>query len=136
MILTGRDDAERHPSGDGTHSDVSGSAHEVVQARDVHGGVHFHGSSQPPWTVPPRQLPADVRGFVNRISELEQLDRVLAGDPQQPMIGRFSVIAGTAGVGKTSLAARHWRSALASLDGFDDRRVARLRERIQAALAS
>lgn len=107
MILTGRDDAERHQSADSTRSEVSGSAHEVIQARDVHGGVHFHGSSQPPWTVPPRQLPADVRGFVNRITELERLDRVLAGDPQHPMTGRLSVIVGTAGVGKTSLAV-HW----------------------------
>lgn len=106
-MLAGSDQPERHAPEEGTRSEVSGSASDVVQAREVHGGVHFHGPSQPPWTVPPRQLPADIRGFVNRLAELGRLDKILAGDPQQSLTVKISVIAGTAGVGKTSLAV-HW----------------------------
>lgn len=91
---------------DSTRSDLSGSAGDVVQARDVHGGVHFHGPAGTARSRP-RQLPADVRGFVDRLPELELLNAILgvsgAGPPQ---VGVF-VIAGTAGVGKTSLAI-HW----------------------------
>ncbi|MFC0526644.1 tetratricopeptide repeat protein [Phytohabitans kaempferiae] len=53
----------------------------------------------------PRQLPADVRGFVNRVSELARLDAMLvpaSGAPETSVC----VIAGTAGVGKTALALR------------------------------
>lgn len=89
-----------------THSDLSGTAGDVVQARDVHGGVHFHGPAPVAWPSP-RQLPADVGGFVNRGPELELLDAVLGlEDSEPPRVGVF-VIAGTAGVGKTSLAI-HW----------------------------
>lgn len=91
---------------DGTHSDMSGAAGDVVQARDVHGGVHFHGPERTAGPVP-RQLPADVRGFVNRTDALGQLDQVLAGDILEPLAVAVSVIVGTAGVGKTSLAL-HW----------------------------
>lgn len=91
---------------DGTRSELSGSAGDVVQARDVHGGVHFHRPA--PARVPvPRQLPADVRAFVNRATELDRLDRVLAGDPDEPLTVGLCVVTGTAGVGKTSLAL-HW----------------------------
>ncbi len=94
-------------SGD-TRSELSGRAGDVVQARDVHGGVHFHGPApHVAGTPPPRQLPGDVRGFVNRRTELAYLDRVLDGDPAEPLVVGVSVIAGTAGVGKTSLAL-HW----------------------------
>ncbi|MGC4806470.1 ATP-binding protein [Micromonospora sp. DT233] len=57
---------------------------------------------------PPRQLPADVRGFVNRVEELLALDRLTGHDGRQGDGGRvtLSVISGTAGVGKTSLALR------------------------------
>ncbi|MFD8379513.1 hypothetical protein ACFV2X_13400 [Streptomyces sp. NPDC059679] len=56
----------------------------------------------------PRQLPADGSGFVGRTAELAELDTLLReGDGDDPD-GRVSVvvIAGTAGVGKTSLAVR------------------------------
>ncbi|MFJ9585690.1 ATP-binding protein [Streptomyces acidicola] len=94
-----------------THSEVSGtSSRDVVQARDIAGGIHFHeqatpdrGSSAPPT---PRQLPANVRGFVNRTEELSQLNTVLAGDSDDPLVVSVYVIAGTAGAGKTSLALR------------------------------
>lgn len=87
------------------------SAQDVVQARDIAGGVHFHekatrdrGGSEPPT---PRQLPADVRGFVNRTAELDQLNAVLAGGAGDgPLVVSVYVIAGTAGAGKTSLALR------------------------------
>lgn len=89
-----------------TRSDLSGSAGDVVQARDVHGGVHFHGIPGP-GGARPLQLPADVRGFVDRTAELELLDAILSVDGESPPeIGVF-VIVGTAGVGKTSLAV-HW----------------------------
>ncbi|MFJ6566036.1 ATP-binding protein [Streptomyces sp. NPDC091292] len=91
-------------SGQGTASSFSGgAAHAVVQGRDFSGGVHFHTGQAP---VPvPQQLPGNVRGFVNRTVDLEHLDAALGED----VAGRVPVlvIAGTAGVGKTSLAV-HW----------------------------
>ncbi|MEV5410861.1 tetratricopeptide repeat protein [Thermopolyspora sp. NPDC052614] len=75
---------------------------EFVQARDVHGGVHFH-QRRPAGNDPPRQLPADIRNFSNRREELGQLDGLLAGQAHESLV----VITGTAGVGKTALAL-HW----------------------------
>ncbi|MEV7682698.1 tetratricopeptide repeat protein [Streptomyces sp. NPDC088341] len=74
------------------------------------GGIHFHGhgtpggDGSPPPT--PRQLPADIRGFVNRSHELDELNAVLADDEGHPLVISVYVIAGTAGAGKTSLALR------------------------------
>jgi tetratricopeptide (TPR) repeat protein len=89
-------------------SDVSGRA---VQARDVRGGVHFHGHEPAPSRAPvPRQLPADVRGFVNRVGELEVLSTHLHHTGEEAhgyAESTLHVIAGTAGVGKTALAL-HW----------------------------
>jgi len=51
-------------------------------------------------------LPGDVRGFVNRVSELRRLDQALAVESADPNAVAVSVIAGTAGVGKTALAIR------------------------------
>ncbi|MEV4097789.1 ATP-binding protein [Streptosporangium saharense] len=72
--------------------------------------MHFHdhggrnrGASPAPV---PRQLPADVRGFVNRVEEFERLNAVLTGEDGDPRVISVCVIAGTAGVGKTSLALR------------------------------
>lgn len=87
-----------------THSEVSGSAAEIVQARDISGGIHFHGSAD--GTPSPQQLPSDVSGFVNREAELQRLETEIVprtdGAPGISLI----IIAGTAGVGKTSLALR------------------------------
>lgn len=92
---------------------VAGGAGEFVQARDVHGGVHFH-HAQESFIVVPRQLPGHDRGFVNRRMELERLTTVLAVDGDTPLV---VVITGTAGVGKTSLALR-WAHTLG--DRFPD----------------
>lgn len=84
-----------------TSSHLSGSAADVVQARDVHGGIHFHAVADGPRPSSiPRQLPGNVRGLVNRVGELEQLDTVLTPEGEVSVV----VIAGTAGVGKTALA--------------------------------
>ncbi|MDN3358373.1 tetratricopeptide repeat protein [Actinomadura sp. DC4] len=82
-----------------------GTGGDVVQARDVQGGVHFHGYV-PAFAVTPRQLPGGVRGFVNRHAELARLDDI-AADHREPSVSAVAVITGTAGVGKTSLAL-HW----------------------------
>jgi tetratricopeptide (TPR) repeat protein/transcriptional regulator with XRE-family HTH domain len=58
----------------------------------------------------PRELPADVGAFTGRAVELAELDFLLpAGAEQDATIGPMvvSVLAGTAGVGKTALAV-HW----------------------------
>ncbi|MBP2338997.1 tetratricopeptide (TPR) repeat protein [Saccharothrix coeruleofusca] len=82
-----------------------------MQARDVIGGVHFHGPRPARWT-PPRQLPADVRGYVNRTEELEHLDRILAAQRESRSVSPC-IVTGTAGVGKTSLAV-HWAHRIAA----------------------
>lgn len=92
----------------GVWSEVSGSARDVVQAGQVLGGVHFHGLAPMSAEVPvPRQLPRDVPGFVGRAAEIAELGTLLRGDGEnlaEPV--SVMVIAGTAGVGKTSLAIR------------------------------
>ncbi|MDJ1131710.1 ATP-binding protein [Streptomyces iconiensis] len=71
--------------------------------------MHFHTAppsahrSGPPT---PRQLPGDVRGFVNRSEEIQRLDAVLTDDEAEPLLVCVCLIAGTAGAGKTSLALR------------------------------
>ncbi|WP_165968234.1 ATP-binding protein [Saccharopolyspora elongata] len=93
-----------------THSELSGRAADVVQARDVSGGVHFH---HPPAAehradVPvPRQLPPDVWDFVNRDAELQRLDLKLLRHESSARVSALCVIVGTAGVGKTAFAL-HW----------------------------
>ncbi|MEO3777284.1 tetratricopeptide repeat protein [Micromonospora sp. B11E3] len=112
-------------------SELSGPA-DLVQARDVYGGVHFHGgeASQGP---PPRQLLGDVRGFVNRVEELRALNRLLSDGGRSADV-TLSVITGTAGVGKTALALR-WAHSVrhrfpdgqlyANLRGYDPGQPAR-----------
>lgn len=90
------------PAGHVNRLEPHGGVGDVVQARDVHGGVHFH-QSLVPFTVTPRQLPGPPRGFINRDTELTYLAKVAIGDPDAP---RVVIITGTAGVGKTSLALR------------------------------
>ncbi|RDI44965.1 ATP-binding protein [Nocardia mexicana] len=100
--LPDRAESDRH----GHHSELSGSASEVVQARDIRGGVHFHGIDVAAGMTP-RQLPSDVGAFVNRTKELTQLDGILADERAEASPVGIYVVTGTAGVGKTSLVL-HW----------------------------
>lgn len=106
-FATAEDGNTRHGEPESTRSELSGSARDVVQAHDIAGGVHFHQAAAATEPTLPRQLPGDVRGFVGRDPELECLDTILtgAGETQETVV--ISTIAGTAGVGKTSLAI-HW----------------------------
>lgn len=90
---------DQAPQG-GTWSRMSGTARDVVQARDVTGGIHFHRPAAA--VLRPRQLPAPPAAFVNRNEALDRLDAA-AMAPGLP----FAVIVGMPGVGKTSLAL-HW----------------------------
>ncbi|MFE7194668.1 ATP-binding protein [Kitasatospora sp. NPDC057541] len=127
---------------------MSGSAGNVVQARDIQGPVHIHAAPSPetggPGEPVPRQLPTDVRGFVNRAAEQKAMDRLLA---EQPPAAQVLVVTGTAGVGKTSLAL-HWAHAVrghfpdgqlyANLRGYDPQEPAssaQVLERFLRALA-
>jgi DNA-binding SARP family transcriptional activator/tetratricopeptide (TPR) repeat protein len=65
----------------------------------------------------PRQLPTDVPGFAGRADELVRLDGLLGADKRSPHPSLIVVIAGTAGIGKTTLAA-HWARGVA--DRFPD----------------
>ncbi|RSM59925.1 AfsR/SARP family transcriptional regulator [Kibdelosporangium aridum] len=65
----------------------------------------------------PRQLPADNSGFIGRHRHLQELDALLprngdGGDPF-PQAVVISAIAGTAGIGKTTLAL-HWAHQIAN----------------------
>lgn len=99
---------QREPDPTAPRSELSGSAGDVVQARDVSGGVPFHQESRsiPADAPTPRQLPGDIRGFVNRTDELQRLNAILTGEAGEPLVVSIWVIAGTAGAGKTSLALR------------------------------
>ncbi|WUH95237.1 NB-ARC domain-containing protein [Streptomyces sp. NBC_00433] len=101
----GRDEQNLDRSGT-THSELSGNAWDVVQARDITGGIHFHHAN-PAHESHPQQLPADVRGFVGREASLDSLDAILARRTDGSQTVVISTIAGTAGVGKTALAT-HW----------------------------
>lgn len=111
---------------------------DVMQARDVSGGVHFHaaqGGSQGPRVVP-RQLPTDVSAFVNRRPQLRALTHLIApgttartASHARGRAAAVVVITGSAGVGKTALAL-HWAHRVrerfpdgelyANLRGYDE----------------
>lgn len=59
----------------------------------------------------PHQLPPDVRGFTGRAADLARLDELLAAH-DSPAAILITAIAGTAGVGKSALAA-HWARRVA-----------------------
>jgi DNA-binding SARP family transcriptional activator/tetratricopeptide (TPR) repeat protein len=65
----------------------------------------------------PHQLPAGVRHFVGRVGELDRLSAFLDQAAQANAAVAIAAIAGTAGVGKTTLAA-HWAHRVA--DRFSD----------------
>ncbi|RMI41829.1 hypothetical protein EBO15_21845 [Actinomadura harenae] len=96
----------RDAASGGTYSHLAGNAGDVVQARDVNGGIHFHYGRGSP-DAAPQQLPRGIRVFINRVADLAQLDVLLAERQADADTVVAYVIAGTAGVGKTSLAL-HW----------------------------
>ncbi|MFJ9146738.1 tetratricopeptide repeat protein [Streptomyces sp. NPDC102270] len=78
-----------------------------VQARDIHGGVHFHPSATPappPRHPVPRQLPPVTARFLGREADRHALDALRAERPAHAP--QVLVVTGLAGVGKTSFAAR------------------------------
>ncbi|MGY1761433.1 BTAD domain-containing putative transcriptional regulator [Geodermatophilus sp. SYSU D00779] len=75
------------------------------------------GPSAPGAEPVPRQLPAPVRHFTGRTAELAALDALLAEATAAGAPVVISAIAGTAGVGKTTLAV-HWAHQVA--DRFPD----------------
>ncbi|MGP4026008.1 ATP-binding protein [Actinomadura sp. 3N407] len=89
-------------------NELAGSVNgPVVQARDVLGGVHFHGVQHD--APVPRQLPRPGR-LVNRTGTLAALGQ---GRPPDGAV----VVSGPAGIGKTAVAL-HW--AHGSLGHFPD----------------
>jgi tetratricopeptide (TPR) repeat protein len=90
-----------NPGADGVSSWLSGTARDVVQARDITGGIHIHPADASSAVPRPRQLPAAASVFVGREREFALLRGwALAETVAKGML----LIAGTAGVGKTSLA--------------------------------
>ena len=82
---------------------LSGRADIAVQAQAIHGDVHIHTPLSNPGTVP-RQLPAAVRQFVNRVSELSALDALVAEHAElASRAPGLSTVTGGPGVGKTAL---------------------------------
>jgi hypothetical protein len=98
--------------------DDPAAAVRVTQAAVARANLPPGGSSRAPATaVPaavrgagsvPRQLPVNVAHFTGRVAELAKLDALLTRDEAaRPAATVISVIAGTAGVGKTALVV-HW----------------------------
>jgi tetratricopeptide (TPR) repeat protein len=74
----------------------------LVQAGEVHGGVHFHHRHAEP--APPEQLPPDPAIFVDRQDEQERLQSLLVQD--EGARAACAVISGLSGTGKSALATR------------------------------
>lgn len=83
------------------HNESSGTVYGPSVQAGLIGAVHFHASVAGPAQTP-HQLPAPVRHFTGRLSELAQLDRLLDEDR-----AGLIVLSGPGGVGKTTLAV-HW----------------------------
>ncbi|MFF7138128.1 MULTISPECIES: tetratricopeptide repeat protein [unclassified Streptomyces] len=88
-----------------------------VQARDIHGGIHFHAPAPaaPPHRPVPRQLPPVTARFIGREADRRALDALRAQRPAHA--AQVLVVSGLAGVGKTTFAA-HWLHEHA--DSFPD----------------
>ena len=105
-MQAGQPSEAEEPTGHTNQVEAEGGTGDVVQARDVHGGVHFHQQADS-FAITPRQLPSPGHGFVNRGSELAYLGKVAVAGPDAP---RVIIVTGTAGVGKTTLALRFAQS--------------------------
>lgn len=98
----------------GASADQSSDAAVAVPAAvhgNVYGDLYLHqltGGSTPEARSVPRQLPVEVAHFTGRSAELARLDALLVQeDAARPAAMVISVVAGTAGVGKTALVV-HW----------------------------
>ncbi|GGS29042.1 hypothetical protein GCM10010171_22800 [Actinokineospora fastidiosa] len=100
----------RVSDGDLTRNSVVGSAHAVVQAKNMYGSVHIRQMGEPRSSIP-RQLPFDTPDFIGRDDELRQLGEIVAA-------GRTALVSGPPGAGKTALVVR-WahRESLRFPDG-------------------
>ena len=123
-----------------TGNEITGDSGAVVQAGVVHGDVHVAAPTRSGPPVP-RQLPLAMRGFVNRGSQLAELDALAEGteEPAEPIRSAVvSTIAGAPGVGKTALAV-YWahtaRSRYSDGDLYIDMRGYGSGPRIEAAHA-
>lgn len=85
---------------------VGNLAGPVLQAGTVHGGIHLHGTEPNPYPLVPHQLPATAHYFTNRHEEQNILTTLLNTAIQHDTVV-ISVIDGSAGIGKTTLAL-HW----------------------------
>ncbi|MEV0050803.1 hypothetical protein AB0H34_09955 [Saccharopolyspora shandongensis] len=87
----------------GDTSNSASGAENLVQAQNVHGDVHIHGSAGSSGSREvPRQLPATVRHFINRTVEQDALTTLLKGVGNDHTV-LVSTIDGLAGVGKSTL---------------------------------
>ncbi|OON74965.1 hypothetical protein B1H18_24335 [Streptomyces tsukubensis] len=77
-----------------------------MQARDIHGGIHFHPPSPavPPRLPVPQQLPPVSARFVDRETDRRTLNALSAQWP--PHAPQVFVVSGLAGIGKTTFAIR------------------------------
>ncbi|GAA4796588.1 tetratricopeptide repeat protein [Streptomyces ziwulingensis] len=108
------------PAAPAVHTNViSGDAvlhGPTVQARDIHGDIHFHSPSQTPRRPPvPRQLLPVTARFVDREADRRALDAFRAQWPTHAP--QILVVSGLAGIGKTAFAT-HWLQQRAA--GFPD----------------
>jgi DNA-binding SARP family transcriptional activator len=83
-----------------------------AELQQVHADL-LGGGPPPADRAAPRQLPAAVDGFAGRAATLAALDD-LVGPPDETrsLSSRIAIIAGTAGIGKTTLAV-HWAQQVA-----------------------
>jgi DNA-binding SARP family transcriptional activator/tetratricopeptide (TPR) repeat protein len=88
---------------------LAGDEQQPVRQSTVPSGSHA--------AAVPRQLPFSVRHFVGRTRELHRLDELRAESTNRAAAVVISAIAGTAGIGKTTLAL-HWAHQVA--DQFGD----------------
>ncbi|MFC4584834.1 ATP-binding protein [Sphaerisporangium corydalis] len=89
---------------EGHANNVSGSVlGPVVQARDIHGGIHVHQGFGP--LPKPSQLPPGGI-LIDRIEALALLDFVRSDD-RGAGVPKVAVVSGPAGIGKTAVAL-HW----------------------------
>ncbi|HEV2372365.1 MAG TPA: BTAD domain-containing putative transcriptional regulator [Streptosporangiaceae bacterium] len=112
QILTG--DPALTPSRPASERSITHPAGDPPVTPPHPAGRGTRAADSPTPTVVPRQLPPAVPHFTGRSSELKALTALLDPDADTPSTVVVSVLAGTAGVGKTALAV-HWAHQAAHL---------------------